>query len=94
MNKAGYYAEIFKKTSRALASCSPLLNQYLLCSTAVILITEFVHLFVANLVVKRHHPVDNTAGGNFYDAVCNGRDEFVVMRVEQHHTREGDERFV
>ena len=57
------------------------LNQYLLCSTAVIFIAEFVDVLIANIVVKRHHPVDNTAGGNFHNAVCDGRDELMVMRV-------------
>ena len=46
-----------------------MLDQYLLCRAAVVFIAEFVNLFVANIVVKRHHPVDNTAGGNFYNAM-------------------------
>ena len=58
------------------------LNQYLLCRTAVVFIAEFVYLFVADIVIKRHHPIYYAAGGDFYDAVCDRRDEFVVMRVE------------
>ena len=55
------------------------LNQYLLCSTAVIFIAECVDVLIADIVVKGHHPVDYTAGGNFYNAVCDGRNELVVM---------------
>ncbi len=54
----------------------------------VMLLPQGGDVAVVEVRFQAHHAVDDTAGGDFYDAVGDGVDELKVVGGEEEHVRE------